>query len=104
MSIMSITLKMITIACMTLIIVNVGSAAYRSSSRDQTGAEESRGHHAFRRLDCQVFCKKTGFSGYVGGCQCGFTLFANKRSDDNNGNIGYFSSSYSLKSISLSKL
>jgi hypothetical protein len=94
---------MITIACMILIIVNVGSDAYRSFSRDQTGAEESRGHrNPVRRLDCQVFCKKTGFSGYVGGCQCGFTLFANKRSDDNNGNIGYFSRSSSLKSISLS--
>lgn len=37
-------------------------------------------HTAIRRLDCSVFCRKTGFSGYVGGCQCGFTLFANKRS------------------------
>jgi hypothetical protein len=95
---------MIAIACLILMIVNVGSDAYRSFIRDQTGAEESRGHRAFRRLDCQVFCKKTGFSGYVGGCQCGFTLFANKRSDDNNGNIGYFSRSSILKSISLSKL
>jgi len=32
-----------------------------------------------RRLDCQLFCKKTGFSGYVGGCHCGFTLFSQKR-------------------------
>ncbi|KAJ6223962.1 hypothetical protein RDWZM_002507 [Blomia tropicalis] len=38
-------------------------------------------HTAIRRLDCSVFCRKTGFSGYVGGCQCGFTLFANKRNE-----------------------
>lgn len=42
--------------------------------------EMSAPHTAIRRLDCSVFCRKTGFSGYVGGCQCGFTLFANKRS------------------------
>lgn len=34
----------------------------------------------WRRLDCRLFCQKTGFSGFVGGCQCGFTLFARKRS------------------------
>lgn len=33
-----------------------------------------------RRLDCDLFCRKTGFRGAVGGCQCGLTLFAFKRS------------------------
>ncbi|XP_074593735.1 uncharacterized protein LOC141849349 isoform X2 [Brevipalpus obovatus] len=32
-----------------------------------------------RRIDCDYFCRKTGFSGAIGGCQCGFTLFSVKR-------------------------
>lgn len=33
-----------------------------------------------QNLDCTVFCKKTGFGGRFGGCNCGFSLF-NKRHD-----------------------
>ncbi|XP_015782397.1 uncharacterized protein LOC107360284 [Tetranychus urticae] len=35
-----------------------------------------------RRLDCDLFCRRTGFAGSVGGCQCGYTLFNVKRSDE----------------------
>lgn len=31
-----------------------------------------------RRMDCSVLCRRTGFTGFVGGCQCGFTLFTKK--------------------------
>lgn len=53
------------------------AATSLAETRDMSFAGQ---HTAIRRLDCSVFCRKTGFSGYVGGCQCGFTLFANKRS------------------------
>ncbi|XP_076322113.1 uncharacterized protein LOC143231462 [Tachypleus tridentatus] len=32
-----------------------------------------------KRLDCQSFCTKTGFTGNIGGCQCGYTIFGSKR-------------------------
>ncbi|XP_042873928.1 uncharacterized protein LOC122254341 [Penaeus japonicus] len=32
-----------------------------------------------KRFDCQMFCRRTGFSGMVGGCRCSFTLFTAKR-------------------------
>lgn len=38
-----------------------------------------------RRLDCDVFCKTTGFSGFIGGCQCGFTLFAKRSGQQQQG-------------------
>lgn len=41
---------------------------------------------AIRRLDCTSFCRRTKFNGYVGGCQCGFTLFSRKRSYNSNNN------------------
>lgn len=31
-----------------------------------------------RRFDCSAICRKTGYSGYIGGCQCGFTLFTKR--------------------------
>lgn len=34
-----------------------------------------------RRLDCDLFCRRTGFRGAIGGCQCGLTLFTFKRSE-----------------------
>ena len=34
-----------------------------------------------RRFDCSAICRKTGYSGYIGGCQCGFTLFTRKRAN-----------------------
>lgn len=44
-----------------------------------------------RRFDCSAICRKTGYSGYIGGCQCGFTLFTKRTkgpfdvsSDDSN--------------------
>lgn len=47
------------------------------SSPEQVGTYDSdvyskdKTHVNLRRLDCQLFCRKTGFSGYVGGCHCG---------------------------------
>ena len=48
------------------------------SGRGMWGKINSRLIPLSRRMDCVVFCRKTGFSGYVGGCQCGFTLFTKK--------------------------
>ncbi|XP_022643738.1 uncharacterized protein LOC111261208 [Varroa jacobsoni] len=33
-----------------------------------------------KRMDCDAFCKKTGFRFNAGVCKCGYMLFANKRS------------------------
>ncbi|XP_043220523.1 uncharacterized protein LOC122380938 [Amphibalanus amphitrite] len=38
------------------------------------------GRCAAKRFDCENFCKTTRFSGVIGGCRCGFTLFTSKRS------------------------
>ncbi|CAG2101985.1 unnamed protein product [Medioppia subpectinata] len=76
---MSWIAQIISIAC----IIFLANCA-ETHGDDRAGPKDSRGHYSVRRLDCSLFCKKTGFSGYVGGCQCGFTLFANKRSDANN--------------------
>lgn len=31
-----------------------------------------------KRLDCNAVCSTTGFSGNIGGCQCGYTLFSKR--------------------------
>lgn len=69
-----------TIIISVLVIVVVVLLATEMTTTEAREMGFSGQHTAIRRLDCSVFCRKTGFSGYVGGCQCGFTLFANKRS------------------------
>lgn len=55
------------------------------SSLDRAGLRGLSDRHPahgipFRRIDCAIFCRKTGFTGLAGGCNCGFTLFTAKRS------------------------
>ena len=86
---MSSLMEIISFTCIILILNLVVTNANEMAD-EMSGPKESRSHSALRRLDCQFFCKKTGFSGIVGGCQCGFTLFSSKRSETNsNDNIGW---------------
>lgn len=53
------------------------------SPLDRAGIRGLAGNHPahgipFRRIDCAVFCRKTGFTGLAGGCNCGFTLFTKR--------------------------
>ncbi len=85
------SMKIIAMLAMVVVLCSAVDMVDIPEELGAIGAKEIRSphtHFALRRLDCQVFCKKTGFSGYVGGCQCGFTLFANKRSEDANGVVG----------------
>lgn len=49
-----------------------------SGSSGMWGKINSRFAPLSRRMDCSVLCRRTGFTGFVGGCQCGFTLFTKK--------------------------
>lgn len=81
---MSTLMEFLSLVC---IILMVNMSGTTGDDRIVSNRESRGQHYALRRFDCQLFCKKTGFSGYVGGCQCGFTLFASKRKDNNINNI-----------------
>ena len=35
-------------------------------------------HRLSRRFDCSSFCRSTGYHGVIGGCRCGYVLFAKR--------------------------
>ncbi|XP_053204032.1 uncharacterized protein LOC128388628 [Panonychus citri] len=83
----SVQFNMITIVCLIFLLNQqyVHLEKINSSSNiHEKVVPPLRKRSAFpeRRLDCDLFCRRTGFAGSIGGCQCGYTLFNVKRSDE----------------------
>lgn len=77
------TAILVLVGVIASLVVLTSSQEFMSPNSAGLWGLNSRSRMKFplmRRFDCSAICRKTGFSGYIGGCQCGFTLFTRKRS------------------------